>query len=186
MVTGEGGVAFSAAATADAVRELPGPSAELARRAGQLPVLRLVWPTGPEEPPVPDGYATEVRLPLRAGLDPRELLAAASAAAPDLLLALPDLVEITVAGAQVAATLLSGGGENSSVATVRIGERRWLLARGSVEGPADTATEQRERRVRSFCWALPAAPRRAAGPADRRRPARARPPRPSASGCPRG
>ena len=68
-MTGRGGVAFSAAATADAVRELPGPAAELARRDGQLPVLRLVWPTGADEPPVPDGYATEVRLPLRPGVD---------------------------------------------------------------------------------------------------------------------
>ena len=98
VVTVHGGVAFSAAATADAVRELPGPAAELARRDGQLPVLRLVWPTGADEPPPPDGYATEVRLPLRPGLDPDALLAAAAAAAPDLLLALPDLVEITVGG----------------------------------------------------------------------------------------
>ena len=95
VVTVHGGVAFSAAATADAVRELPGPAAELARRDGQLPVLRLVWPTGPDEPPLPDGYATEVRLPLRPRLDPgaaRRRLGAA----PDLLLALPDLVEIAV------------------------------------------------------------------------------------------
>ncbi|MDT7580483.1 MAG: hypothetical protein QOK35_1747, partial [Pseudonocardiales bacterium] len=171
MVTGRGGVAFSAAATADAVRELPGPSAELARRAGQLPVLRLVWPTDPEEPPVPDGYATEVRLPLRAGLDPQELLAAASAAAPDLLLALPDLVEIVVAGGLPESHLhgvwrYESGlpptdqttARDGTVEAVAIGDRRWLLARGSVEGATDTAAEQRERRVRSFCWALPLHP----------------------------
>jgi len=167
MVTGRGGVAFSAAATADAVRELPGPAAELARRGGQLPVLRLVWPTGPEEPPVPDGYATEVRLPLRPGLDPQELLAAAAAAAPDLLLALPDLVEVAVGELQESHFQATSSLESGFPATTRgpgttqvvaIGERRWLLARGSAEGLVDTAAEQRERRVRSFCWALPLHP----------------------------
>jgi hypothetical protein len=172
VVTGRGGVAFSAAATADAVRELPGPAAELARRDGQLPVLRLVWPTGPDEPPVPDGYATEVRLPLRPGLDPAALLATASAAAPDLLLALPDLVEVTVAGrgrapeSRVRATTSPARGPaaagrdaaGDAVRVVAIGDRRWLLARGAVDGAPDTAAEQRERRVRSFCWALPLRP----------------------------
>ncbi len=161
-VTGHGGVAFSAAATADAVRELPGPAAELARRDGQLPVLRLVWPTGADEPPLPDGYATEVRLPLRPGLDPDALLAAAAAAAPDLLLALPDLVEITVGGLHFEATVLPGRLDNGST-VVGIGgpngtARRWLLIRGTAEGAADTATEHRERHVRSFCWALPLDP----------------------------
>ena len=42
---------------------LPGPAAELARRDAP-PVLRLVWPSA-ERPP--EGYATEVRLPLRPG-----------------------------------------------------------------------------------------------------------------------
>ena len=74
IVTAGGGVAFSAASTAEAVRELPGPAAELARRDGQLPVLRLVWPTGADEPPPPAGYATEVRLPLRPGVDADALL----------------------------------------------------------------------------------------------------------------
>jgi hypothetical protein len=98
LVTARSGVAFSARATAEAVRELPGPAAELVRRGGQLPVLRLVWPTGPEEPPAPAGYDTEVRLPVRPGVDSAALLATATAGAPDLLLALPDLAEIDVDG----------------------------------------------------------------------------------------
>ena len=131
VVTVHGGVAFSAAATADAVRELPGPAAELARRDGQLPVLRLVWPTGADELPPPDGYATEVRLPLRPGLDPDALLAAATAAAPDLLLALPDLVEITVGGVRFEATVPPERSTNGRT-VVEIGgpngtARRWLL-----------------------------------------------------------
>ncbi len=94
VVSTSGAVAFSAARTAEAVADLPGPSAELARRDAP-PILRLVWPTD-EQPPA--GFATEVRLPLRAGQDAEALLVHARAVAPDLLLALPALAEIDVAG----------------------------------------------------------------------------------------
>ena len=92
-----GGVAFSAERTAAEVAALAGPAAELARR-DEPPVLRLVWPT--DEAP-PEGFDTEVRLPLRPGVDGAALLAQARAGAPDLLLVLPDLVEIEVAGIAV-------------------------------------------------------------------------------------
>jgi len=84
VVSTSGAVAFSADRTAAAVADLPGPSAELARR-DTPPVLRLVWPSA-EHPP--DGYSTEVRLPLRDGVDGAALLANARSTAPDLLLAL--------------------------------------------------------------------------------------------------
>ncbi|HEV7470183.1 MAG TPA: hypothetical protein VGO23_10410 [Pseudonocardia sp.] len=144
------GVRFSATRTAEEVAGLPGPAAELARRAGQLPVLRLVWPVDEDEPAPPDGYETEVRLPLRPGTDGEALLAEARAAAPDLLLALPDLAEIAVGETVLART------DDGDVATV--GGRRWRLARRSGaldEATADTAVEQRERRTWSVCWALP-------------------------------
>jgi hypothetical protein len=167
IVSTDGGVAFSAAATADAVRELSAPAAELARRDGQLPVLRLVWPTGADEPPVPEGYSTEVRLPLRPGVDAAALLTTAAADAQDLLLALPDLAEIAVddrvlrrteEGAmalrmQTQRPVAPAYAEPYGIVT--IGERRWLLARASIEGTADIASEQRGRRARSLCWALP-------------------------------
>lgn len=152
VVSVDGGVAFSASATAEAVRELSGPAAELVRREGQLPVLRLVWPTGADEPPPPDGYATEVRLPLRPDVDPGALLAAATAGAPDLLLALPDLVEITVGDVRVDAARIGSAVEIGTAGGV---VRRWLLVRGTADGASDSATEQRGRLVRSFCWALP-------------------------------
>ncbi len=154
VITGAGtGVRFSAADTAAAVAELAGPAAELARRGGQLPVLRLVWPVGPDEPAPPPGYDTEVRLPLAAGDDPAGLLEQAVATAPDLLLALPDLAEITVGTAELR--------REDSGGAVRIGERCWLLARRS--GRLDAAdagaqpAEQRGRRDWWVCWALPVA-----------------------------
>lgn len=144
----DGGVAFSAARTAAEVATLPGPAAELARR-DEPPVLRLCWPTA--EPPRA-GFDTEVRLPLRPGVDGAALLAQARADASDLLLVLPDLVEIDVAGTVVRRSEEAGG-------QVRVGDRRWRLARrtGTLAAPdaAAQATEQRSRRTWTLCWALP-------------------------------
>ena len=105
VVSTSGAVAFSADRTAAAIADLPGPAAELARRDAP-PVLRLVWPSA-EHPP--DGFATEVRLPLRAGADGAALLAHARSAASDLLLALPALVEIDVDGHVVRRAERDGG-----------------------------------------------------------------------------
>ncbi len=154
IVSADGGVVFSAARTAEEVAALPGPAAELASREGQLPVLRLVWPVAADEPAVPAGATTEVRLPLRPDVDPTALLAHARAAASDLLLALPELVEVVVDGTGLRR-------EDGPAGDVRIGGRRWLLARrrGTLE-PADTAAlgvEQRGRIGWTVCWALPLA-----------------------------
>jgi hypothetical protein len=156
---GGGGVAFSAARTADAVSALPGPAAELARRDGQLPVLRLAWAVDPDEPPVPPGFDTEVRLPLRPGVDGAALLARALEAAPDLLLALPELAEIAVGDALLCR--VDGPGAQVRIDGGAAGSRRWLLARRSGRlDAADTATlavEQRGRADWAVCWALPLA-----------------------------
>ncbi len=145
-----GGVAFSAERTAREVAALPGPAAELARR-DEPPVLRLVW-SEDERPSA--GFDTEVRLPLRPGADGPTLLAQAQAGAPDLLLVLPDLVEIEVAGRSVRRE--EHGGDE-----VTVGDRRWRLARragslAAVEADAQ-ATELRARRDWTVCWALPLA-----------------------------
>ncbi|QJY46259.1 sacsin N-terminal ATP-binding-like domain-containing protein [Pseudonocardia broussonetiae] len=145
VVSTTGGVAFSAARTADAVAGLPGAAAELARR-DEPPVLRLVWPVDG----APDtGFDTEVRMPLRPGLDPAALLARARADAPDLLLALPDLQEIAVGGEVLRR---SSDGPDTVVAG-----RRWRLARrsGRLAAAADEAVEQRGRLDWSATWALP-------------------------------
>ncbi|GAA4541159.1 molecular chaperone Hsp90 [Pseudonocardia xishanensis] len=172
LVTGPGvGVRFSAADTVAAVGSLPGPAAELARRDGHVPVLRLVWPVDPDEPGPPAGFATEVRLPLRAGLSADALLAEARAAAPDLLLALPDLESVTVGDVEVTRSsqdAASGGtasedtasgdiasGDTAGVSRVVVGERAYLVVRRSVVAEPGAAVEERARRRRSLCWALP-------------------------------
>jgi hypothetical protein len=144
VVSASGAVTFSAGRTAEAVADLPGPSAELARRDAP-PTLRLVWPTD-EQPP--EGFTTEVRLPLRAGLDAETLLAHARAVAPDLLLTLPALDEIDVAGHVVRRTEADG--------VVTVGERQWrIVRRTGVHGVVDGAAEQRDRREWAVTWALP-------------------------------
>ncbi|MDD7968794.1 sacsin N-terminal ATP-binding-like domain-containing protein [Actinomycetospora lemnae] len=148
------GVAFDRARTARAVADagVPALADELARRDGAAPALRLVWPTDADEPAPPPGTDTEVRLPLLPGLEPADLLAAAAAQAPDLLLALPPLQAVDLPGGVVART------EDGDV--VRVGDRAWHVLR--VEGtiPADLlaglAVEDRTRTGWRATWAVPA------------------------------
>ncbi|MET3804284.1 hypothetical protein ABIB25_001279 [Nakamurella sp. UYEF19] len=100
VVSRTGGVRFSRTDTASAVVDLgvTGLDREMTARTGQVPALRLPWPAESGDP-VPPGFDTEVRLPLRAGL--REpLVELLLAVGDDLLWALPGLmtVEIDVPG----------------------------------------------------------------------------------------
>lgn len=119
IVSTTGGVRFSHADTGVAVADIDGLAGELAARKGQVPVLRLPWPVDSE---VPDGYTTEVRLPLRSDVDGAELLAAARVQAPDLLLALPKLRSITVGADTWTA-------ERDDDGLVRIGSDEWRTHR---------------------------------------------------------
>ena len=104
VLSTSGGVAFSRAGTAAAIAALGivQLDAEVAARGGQVPVLRLPWPMESTGGPVPSGFDTEVRLPLRDGLvgGVTELL---DGVGDDLLWALPGLltVEIAMPGAPV-------------------------------------------------------------------------------------
>ncbi|MFC7341260.1 sacsin N-terminal ATP-binding-like domain-containing protein [Saccharopolyspora griseoalba] len=127
VLSTSGGVEFSAERTRDEVADLPGPAEEMRRREGAVPVLRLPWETA-ERPP--EGFATEVRLPLRDEVDSDALLAACAEQAADLLLALPSLSEIRVAGQTWTRTdetgdrvLVSGPARSD----------RWLVHRASGE-----------------------------------------------------
>ncbi|SFB62246.1 hypothetical protein SAMN05216266_13029 [Amycolatopsis marina] len=96
IVSRTGGVLFSTTRTGTAAVDAGVPGAD---EGGEVPVLRLPWPLRADEPPPAEGYDTEVRLPLGSGVDESSLLAGFAEEAPDLLLALPWLARIEVAGA---------------------------------------------------------------------------------------
>lgn len=92
-----GGVQFSADRTAQTMRELhlAALDAELSARNGIPPALRLCWPTGVEEPALPAGFVTEVRLPTADPVPATALLEEwAEASADHLFWALPHLIGV--------------------------------------------------------------------------------------------
>ncbi len=142
-----GGVRFSREDTHDLVTHTaagsPGLAAELARRDGHVPVLRLPFAASGEPPA---GYDTVVLLPVRDGAADdlvRRLLAELDDA---LLLALPHLVEVRLE-VDGAVRLLEGV------------ERRWVsLRRNGFADPGDVTdrpVEERSRTTWSLTWALP-------------------------------
>lgn len=153
LVSTSGGVEFSAARTAAAVAGDAALGAELARRDGRPPVLRLVWPVGVDEPPPPAGFDTEVRLPLRGDVDGATLVRRCAAQAADLLLALPWLHRI-----EVGDRTLVRDGEDPVVVRAGSGEVwRWRVVRrsGSLDGEALAALGPEAHPEWSLCWALP-------------------------------
>jgi hypothetical protein len=147
-----GGVEFSAQRTVAALAADPVLGAELSRRGGRAPVLRLVWPAHGAVPP---GFDTEVQLPLRTGIDPQALLAAFAQQAADLLLALPWLHRIDIADRVLRR-------EGTDPVLVHDGRelRRWRLARRAGVLPADALAGlgPEARAEWSLCWALPVGP----------------------------
>jgi hypothetical protein len=155
VVSGGGGVRFSAERTRREVAALPALAGELGRRDGAVPVLRLPWPAGGEPPA---GFATEVVLPLRPGT--RGAVAAALRGLDaELLLALPGLVAIDVVldgtrralardGAAPEVRLHDGG----AVTTWRVAERSGELPAGLL---ADRPVEERSRRGWTVVCAVP-------------------------------
>jgi hypothetical protein len=156
-----GGVRFSAADTLAAVRDIPALGDELARRGGQVPVLRLPWPEGGGPPA---GYATEVRLPLRPGAEPA-VRAALAALDPTLLLALPGLASIVAAD-----RVLSRVDEPGGVVRLTDGPtaQRWLVRSAAGTLPAELLAgrpvEERERPEWTVSWAVPVGPTGAGQP----------------------
>ncbi|MGH3887419.1 MAG: sacsin N-terminal ATP-binding-like domain-containing protein, partial [Pseudonocardiaceae bacterium] len=152
VVSRSGGVVFSAQRTAQAVACDPALHAELRRRGGRPPVLRLVWPAEGDPPP---GFATEVRLPLRPGTDPGVLLAAFADEAGDLLLALPWLHRIDIGD-----RALCREGEDPVLVHDGAGVRRWrVVRRAGLMSTAELAGLGAEARPQwSLCWALPVDP----------------------------
>jgi hypothetical protein len=149
VISRSGGVEFSAQRTSQAVAGDPALCAELARRGGRPPVLRLVWPADGVPPPE---FDTEVRLPLRAGIDPAALLAAFAEEAADLLLALPWLYCIDIGD-----RVLRREGEDPVLVHDGSELRRWRMVRraGLLPAEALTGLGPEARGEWSLCWALP-------------------------------
>ena len=153
-----GAVAWSRAAAGDLVRPLPGVAAELARRSGQLPVLRLPF-AAPGVPP--EGFATAVTLPLRdeaANLLVERLLAETG---PAIMLALPALAGIEIeTGGTTRLLTATHDGEGATI-TVDGAVGRWRTS--GAEGRADQRlledrpAEERARPSWSLRWAVPVA-----------------------------
>ncbi|ASR38201.1 molecular chaperone Hsp90 [Prauserella marina] len=92
-----------------------------------VPILRLPWALPEGEPEPPEGFTTEVRLPLRPDVDQESLVRLIASEVADLLLALPWLAEVDVDGAVWTRTAEAG------FVTLTQPEghaTRWLVHRG--------------------------------------------------------
>ncbi len=108
-----GGVKFSAEATRHALDD-----AGLDPPSGEMPVLRLAWPT--TEPPA-EGFASEVVLTLRDDDGP-SLLDRMRTEAVDLLLELESLGSVEIAGTRVERRVEDLG---DGLESVSVGDRLW-------------------------------------------------------------
>jgi hypothetical protein len=149
LISRSGGVEFSAERTREAITGDPALCAELTRRGGQPPVLRLVWPACGDPPA---GFDTEVRLPLRAGVEAAALLEASAAQAGDLLLALPWLRRIDIGD-----RVLYRDGDDPVLVHDDAQLSRWRVVRRAGTFPADALAGlgSEARAEWSLCWALP-------------------------------
>ncbi|HEX4429083.1 MAG TPA: molecular chaperone Hsp90 [Frankiaceae bacterium] len=93
LISRNGGVRWSRALTRETVAAIPSLAQELSERDGQVPVLRLPYPS--DEVRIPDGFDTLVRLPLDEGALPLAVRLLEDLD-PTLLLVLPALAEVTV------------------------------------------------------------------------------------------
>jgi hypothetical protein len=148
VVSSTGGVEFSAQRTREAIPDL---AALVAERGGRVPVLRLVWPVSSEEPP--EGFDTEVRLPLRSDVDGSALLAGFADQVVDLLLSLTGLHRIEIGDRAWSRTEVGEHVELSG----SWGSARWLVHRQGGELSAEvTARLGVEARPQwTTCWAVP-------------------------------
>jgi hypothetical protein len=148
-------VRFGAEETRAAVAGIPGLAEELARRDGAVPVLRLPYDADGRPP---EGFATEVVLPLRPGAD-AEVRAALGGLEAELLLALPALQRIDVVLDGATRTLSAASGPAGVQLSDGDRTTTWRVTRRTGELPADLLTdrpvEERERRGYTVTWAVP-------------------------------
>ncbi|GAA1333228.1 hypothetical protein GCM10009635_35650 [Actinocatenispora thailandica] len=152
-----GGVRFSATDTAAAIADVPHLADESRHRGGRVPVLRLAWPL---DVAPPDGYVTEVLLPLRDDTALAEVRTRLADFDPALLLGLPQLSTVDVDGRVV--TRATDGADVLLTDDGR--EQRWRTAAGAGRVPAELLADRPvEERSRTDWSVLVAVPVRRAG-----------------------
>lgn len=158
VVSRNGGVRFSAADTQTAITGIPSLAGEVERRSasvrGSVPVLRLPFPIGEAVDGPPDGFDTEVRLPLRPGA--REIVESMLAGvAAEILLGLPGLTQLDVDGRVLRRT---DDGQDV-VLHDRDQVQRWRVSSAAGELSeallADRPIEEQERPQWTASWAVP-------------------------------
>lgn len=156
---GVAAVHFSLARASDEVGALPALEAEVRRRGGDLPVLRLPFEgpgaVGALTPVLPGEWDTVVVLRLRDDDAVRAVAEQLDGVGDPLLVALPALATVTVTAAAGATPADPAGGER----TVADVADRWLVVSrsGHVDAAllADRPVEERERTAWSVTWAVP-------------------------------
>jgi hypothetical protein len=160
VLSRSGGVRFDRAATAMAVRAtaVAGLVDELDRRQGAAPARRMPWPADQGTDPIPDGYVTEVRLPLRSPDLAAPLAAELAGGVEQFFWALPGLTELDLPD-----RVIRRVDEPDGTVELRSGtdvERFRVVGRSGSVDPRDLAgrpVEERGRRGWSVTWALPLA-----------------------------
>jgi hypothetical protein len=164
VLSRHGSVRFSAAearaAVEDAAVRNPELGIELHRRIGRVPALRLPYPV--EDSP-PQGYDTAVVLPLRDSAAEELVRRLLTEIDDALLLALPQLAEITVElDGSVRSLASRQAGPRERVITDGGRSTRWRLARahGALDPLllAGRPVEERARPHWSVTWAVPLGP----------------------------
>jgi hypothetical protein len=157
-----GTIGWSRTRTRELAGAIPALAGEIEARSGHVPVLRLPFADPaplPADGPLPDGFATEVALPLRDEAAARLVTRLLAETGPALLLALPALthVEITVGGVTRLLTAVHDG--DRSTVTVNGVASAWQVAGAGGElDPAllaDRPAEERARTSWSVRWAVP-------------------------------
>ncbi|MGH3517216.1 MAG: sacsin N-terminal ATP-binding-like domain-containing protein [Haloechinothrix sp.] len=157
VVSTTGGIRFSATRTRDTVATMSEVDTQLEQRGGAVPILRLPWPTQGDEPAVPQGFDTEVRLPLNPDVDANAVLAEIAAEIEDVLLTLPVLARIEVD--QQVWTRTEPADGLVDIGRAGAGMSRWLVHSDSGEFTAEDAATLGIEAARhpqwTVLWALP-------------------------------
>ncbi|GAA0435419.1 hypothetical protein Acor_75470 [Acrocarpospora corrugata] len=141
-----GGVRWSREETGALVAAQPTVSAELAERAGHVPLLRLPFPMDPAT--VPDGFETLVRLPLRDKVAEQAVRQMLEETSPALPLVMPALTVIEIELDGEVRTVTSDGWHVSTATGSFAPEQVAELF-------ADRPTEERARPFWQVRWAVP-------------------------------